>query len=56
MPPIEPVFVPDVADLPRQLVEQLRQGDVVMCMGAGSIGGIPAKIVDLLQKSEHNPD
>ena len=53
---VEPVFVPDVADLPRQLVEQLRQGDVVMCMGAGSIGGIPAKIVDLLQKSEHNPD
>ena len=53
---VEPVFVPVVADLPRQLVEQLRQGDVVMCMGAGSIGGIPAKIVDLLQKSEHNPD
>ena len=53
---VEPVFVPDVGDLPSQLVEQLRDGDVVMCMGAGSIGGIPAKMVDLLQKSEHNPD
>ena len=53
---VEPVFVPDVGDLPSQLVEHLRDGDVVMCMGAGSIGGIPAKMVDLLQKSEHNPD
>jgi len=25
-------------------------------MGAGSIGGVPAKIVDMLQKTEHNPD
>jgi UDP-N-acetylmuramate--alanine ligase len=29
---------------------QARDGDVVMCMGAGSIGGVPAKVVDLLQK------
>jgi UDP-N-acetylmuramate--alanine ligase len=24
-----------------------RDGDVVMCMGAGSIGSVPAKLVDL---------
>jgi UDP-N-acetylmuramate--alanine ligase len=24
-----------------------RDGDVVMCMGAGSIGGVPAKVVDM---------
>ena len=53
---VEPVFVDDVQELPRLLIEQARDGDVVLCMGAGSIGGIPAKIVDLLQKTEHNPD
>ena len=52
---VEPVFVQDVADLPEHLIAQVRGGDVVMCMGAGSIGGICAKVVDLLQKSEHNP-
>ncbi len=53
---VEPVFVDDVQELPGLLTEQARDGDVVLCMGAGSIGGIPAKIVDLLQKTEHNPD
>jgi UDP-N-acetylmuramate--alanine ligase len=24
----------------------VRDGDVVMCMGAGSIGGVPAKLVE----------
>jgi UDP-N-acetylmuramate--alanine ligase len=28
-------------------MEMARDGDVVMCMGAGSIGGVPAKLVDL---------
>ena len=53
---VEPVFVDDVAELPRVVAEQARAGDVVLCMGAGSIGGVPAKIVDMLQKTEHNPD
>jgi len=52
---VEPVFVEHVADVPALIAEQARAGDVVMCMGAGSIGGIPAKIVETLQKTEHNP-
>jgi UDP-N-acetylmuramate--alanine ligase len=52
---LEPLFVDDVADMPQRVVEQARAGDVVLCMGAGSIGAVPAKIVDLLQKTEHNP-
>ena len=52
---VEPVFVDDIAELPLVLADQAQGGDVVMCMGAGSIGGIPAKIVELLQKTEHNP-
>jgi len=53
---VEPLFVADVAELPALIAEQAADGDVVMCMGAGSIGGVPAKIVEMLQKTEHNPD
>ncbi|MET4579577.1 UDP-N-acetylmuramate--L-alanine ligase [Ottowia thiooxydans] len=53
---VEPVFVADVFDLPAFAIEHARGGDVVMFMGAGSIGAIPAKIVELLQKIEHNSD
>jgi UDP-N-acetylmuramate--alanine ligase len=52
---VEPVFVDDVAELPAQLVQHAEDGEVVICMGAGSIGGIPTKIVEMLQKTEHNP-
>ena len=52
---VEPVFVDDVADMPQVVAERALAGDVVLCMGAGSIGAVPAKIVDLLQKTEHNP-
>ena len=33
-------------------VEAARAGDVVMCMGAGSIGAVPGKVVEMLQISE----
>ena len=52
---VEPLFIDNVADLPRQVIDQAREGDVVKCIGAGSIGGVPAKIVEMLQKTEHNP-
>jgi UDP-N-acetylmuramate--alanine ligase len=46
---IEPVFVDDVGELPQAIVDAVRDGDVVLCMGAGSIGAVPAKVVGLLQ-------
>ncbi len=51
---VEPVFVEAVADLAERIADTARDGDVVVCMGAGSIGGVPAKVVGLLQKNEHN--
>ena len=51
---VEPVFIDDIADLPQRIASAARDGDVVLCMGAGSIGGVPAKIVELLQKSERS--
>ena len=43
---VEPVFVDDIADMPQAILTHARAGDVVMCMGAGSIGGVPAKVVE----------
>jgi UDP-N-acetylmuramate--alanine ligase len=44
---VEPVFVDDIAAMPQGILDNARDGDVVMCMGAGSIGGVPAKVVEL---------
>jgi UDP-N-acetylmuramate--alanine ligase len=49
---IEPVFVDDIAAMPQAIVDAARDGDVVLCMGAGSIGAVSAKVVDMLQNSE----
>lgn len=43
---VEPVFVEDVADLPAMILECARDGDVVITMGAGSIGAVPGKLTD----------
>ena len=42
---VEPVFVDDIANMPQAILDNARDGDVVMCMGAGSIGAVPAKVV-----------
>jgi UDP-N-acetylmuramate--alanine ligase len=42
---VEPVFVEDIGDMPQTIMDVARAGDVVLCMGAGSIGAVPAKVV-----------
>jgi len=44
---VEPVFVGEIGAMPEAIAEMARDGDVVMCMGAGSIGGVPAKLVEM---------
>ncbi|HEY2254433.1 MAG TPA: UDP-N-acetylmuramate--L-alanine ligase [Variovorax sp.] len=44
---LEPVFVDEIADMPRAILDNARAGDVVICMGAGSIGAVPARVVEL---------
>ena len=44
---LEPVFVDDVAALPQAVFDNARDGDVVLCMGAGSIGAVPGKLVEM---------
>jgi len=43
---IEPVFVEDIATMPAAILAAARDGDVVITMGAGSIGGVPGKLAD----------
>ena len=49
---VEPTFVDDIAAMPQAIADQARDGDVVLCMGAGSIGAVPARLVEMLQKNE----
>ena len=46
---VEPIFIDDIATLPAQILHTIRDGDVVMTMGAGSIGAVPQKVVASLQ-------
>lgn len=42
---VEPVFVEDIADMPQAILDIARDGDVVITMGAGSIGAVPGKLI-----------
>jgi UDP-N-acetylmuramate--alanine ligase len=41
---VEPVFVEDIADMPDAIRRVAHDGDVVLTMGAGSIGNVPAQL------------
>ncbi len=41
---VEPVFVEEIASMPQAILDVVRDGDVVLTMGAGSIGGVPGKL------------
>ncbi|CAN5398621.1 UDP-N-acetylmuramate--L-alanine ligase [soil metagenome] len=43
---VEPVFVEQIADMPDAIRTAARDGDIVITMGAGTIGGVPAQLVD----------
>ncbi|GGC07844.1 UDP-N-acetylmuramate--L-alanine ligase [Oxalicibacterium flavum] len=42
---VEPVFVEDIAEMPATIRNVIRDGDVLITMGAGSISGVPGKIM-----------
>jgi UDP-N-acetylmuramate--alanine ligase len=45
----EAVFVENIADMPQSILQLVRDGDVVVTMGAGSIGNVPGAVKLLSQ-------
>jgi UDP-N-acetylmuramate--alanine ligase len=41
---IEPVFVDKIEGMAQAILDNANDGDVVICMGAGSIGAVPAQV------------
>jgi UDP-N-acetylmuramate--alanine ligase len=41
---VEPVFVEDIATMPQAILAAAQAGDVVITLGAGSIGAVPASL------------
>lgn len=47
---VEPHFVPEIEHMSQAVLDILSEGDVVVCMGAGSIGAVPNQIKQLAQE------
>ncbi|HEU4460593.1 MAG TPA: UDP-N-acetylmuramate--L-alanine ligase [Methylibium sp.] len=44
---VEPVFVDEIAAMPQAIVDAVADGDVVIAMGAGTIGGVAQHVAEL---------
>ena len=45
----EAVFVENIQDMPQSILQIAQAGDVVITMGAGSIGGVPNMVISMAQ-------
>jgi UDP-N-acetylmuramate--alanine ligase len=52
---LEPVFVDAIEAMPQAIRDNARDGDVILCMGAGSIGLVPGKVIELSQLGAAQP-
>jgi len=46
---LEPVFVDDITAMPQAVLDNSRDGDVVLCMGAGTVGSVAGRVIELAQ-------
>jgi len=53
---IDPVFVEHIADLPSTLLGILKNGDVVITMGAGSMSSVPVNLMNYLEEMQAKND
>jgi UDP-N-acetylmuramate--alanine ligase len=49
---LDPIFAQDLGEVPRLLGNLLQDGDLVVLMGAGDIGGLAARLPSLLTEAE----
>jgi UDP-N-acetylmuramate--alanine ligase len=47
---VDPVFVDEIAAMPETIASQARDGDVVIAMGAGTIGQVAGQVVELMKE------
>ncbi|HXA46400.1 MAG TPA: UDP-N-acetylmuramate--L-alanine ligase [Burkholderiaceae bacterium] len=47
---VDLTFVEDIAEMPQTILDMVKDGDVVITMGAGSMGGVPIKLQQLLMQ------
>ncbi|WP_115230184.1 UDP-N-acetylmuramate--L-alanine ligase [Iodobacter fluviatilis] len=45
---VEPQFVADIQEMPAAIMAAAKDGDVIITMGAGTIGGVPGKVAAIL--------
>ena len=50
---LEPVFVDDITTMPQAILDNARDGDVVLCMGAGSIGTVAGQVIEMTQGGQN---
>jgi UDP-N-acetylmuramate--alanine ligase len=50
---VEPIYVEAISDMPQRIRELARDGDVVLSMGAGSIGSVPAQLKAFANATDH---
>ena len=48
---VDPVFVDEIGAMAQTIVEHAQPGDVVIAMGAGPIGNVPAQVVELVGRA-----
>ena len=48
----DPVFIDAIGDMAAAALRNAQDGDVLLCMGAGSISAVPGHIVALLNRKE----
>lgn len=46
---VDPIFVDDITEIPQNILNQAKAGDIVICMGAGSMGAVPGQVTELFQ-------
>ena len=49
---VEPIFVDDIQNMAPEILNIAKNGDVVLCMGAGSISGTPKTILTLVAENQ----
>jgi len=49
---VEPVFVENIDDVPEALIGVLHDGDILLTLGAGSVGALASQLAELLKKQD----